>query len=132
RRAPRPLPSALRGFSVLFMVQDLFRQPDVALGALGARVVSENGLAETGRFGQANAAGDDSGKDLIREKLSKIIGDLACQVRAVVIHGEEYALYLQRMLEGVANSIDSIHELGNTFKSEKLALDGNEDRIGRD
>jgi len=41
----------------LFMVEDLFGQPDIAFGALGAGVVSKNGFAETGRLGQANAAG---------------------------------------------------------------------------
>src|ERR1017187_1081888 len=110
-RAPRPLPSALRGFSVLFMIEDLFGQPDVAFGTLGAGVVSKNGFAETGRLGQANAAGNDGGEDLVFEELSEIGRDLAGQVRAIVIHGEQYALNLQWMLESIANSIDGIHEL---------------------
>src|ERR1035441_8111254 len=109
-RALRPLPSALRGFSVLFMVEDLFGQPDIAFGALGAGVVSKNGFAETGRLGQANAAGDDGGEDLVFEELSEIGRDLAGEVRAIVVHGEEYTLHLQWMLESIANSIKGGHK----------------------
>src|SRR5208283_3005957 len=128
-RAPRPLPSALRGFSVLFMVEDLFGQPDVAFGALGAGVVSKNGFAETGGLGQANTAGNYSCEDLVIEKLSEIGRDLTGQVGTIVIHGEKYALYLQWMLEGIANSLDGIHKLRNTFQREEFALDGNQHGI---
>ena len=34
------------------------------------------------------------------------------------------------MLEGVANSVNGIHELGNAFEGEELALDRDEDGIG--
>src|ERR1051325_11161725 len=77
RSAPNPLPRALRGFSILFMVQDLFSQFDIALGALGSRVVNENRLSETGRLGQPNASWNDSLKDLVFKEIAKICRDLA-------------------------------------------------------
>src|SRR5947207_3031262 len=55
RRALRPLPSTLRGFSALFMIQNLFCELNVAFGAFGAGVVAEDRFAEAGGFREANA-----------------------------------------------------------------------------
>src|SRR5579862_2124195 len=82
-RESRPLPRALRGFSALFMVQNLFRQFDVAFGASGAGIVAEDGFAETGRFGKTNAAWNDRLKDFVAEELLEVMGDLTGEVRAV-------------------------------------------------
>src|SRR5205809_3621423 len=54
--APRPLPSARRGFSDLFMIQNLFCEFDVALRAFGTRIVAQDGFAETGRLREPDAA----------------------------------------------------------------------------
>src|SRR5690242_12931675 len=65
RRAFRPLPSTFRGFSLLFMVQNLFRKLDIALGAFGARIVPKDGLTKTRRFSQSNTSWDDGLENLI-------------------------------------------------------------------
>src|ERR1700730_11044673 len=62
-RAPKPLPRALRELSGLFMVQNFFGKLNVTLGAAGPRVIDEDRLAETGGFGQPDAARNDSLKD---------------------------------------------------------------------
>src|SRR6185369_15112947 len=46
-----PLPSALRGFSVLFMVEDLFGESNVAFGAAGTGVIAQDRLTEAGGLG---------------------------------------------------------------------------------
>src|ERR1017187_2130088 len=56
---PRPLPSALRGWSGLFMVQNLFRQLDVAFRAPRAGVIRQDWLAEARRFRQPYAPWND-------------------------------------------------------------------------
>src|ERR1019366_6594038 len=70
RSAPIPLPSALRGCSGLLMIEDLFGEFDVAFGPLRSGVIGQDGFAETGRFGQAYAAGDDGPEDLVLEELA--------------------------------------------------------------
>ncbi len=69
RSACRPLPSTLRGFSVLFMVEKLFGELNVAFSALGPGVVDDDGFPEAGRFRQADAARDDGLEDLGSEEL---------------------------------------------------------------
>src|SRR5271169_3915069 len=51
-RAPRPFPRALRVVSVLFMVEDLFGEFDVALCAPGAGVIRKDRLSEARRLSQ--------------------------------------------------------------------------------
>src|SRR5439155_13886288 len=75
--APRPLPSTLRGFSILFMVQDLFCESDITFGALGAGIVADDGLAEAGGLGEPDTAGDYSAEHLIMEELFQVGSDLA-------------------------------------------------------
>src|ERR1017187_1941038 len=85
-RALSPLPSALRGVSTLFMVQDLFRELNVTLRATGAGIVAENGLAEAWRLRQSDAAGNDGSKHLVAEELTQVRRYLAREVGAVVVH----------------------------------------------
>src|SRR5436305_6815158 len=80
RSAFSPLPSTLRGFSVLFMVENLFCELDIALRAFRAWIIGENRLTETGRLGQANTAGDYGFEDLLSEKLFKVGCNLPRQV----------------------------------------------------
>src|ERR1035438_4072303 len=132
RSAPIPLPSARRGCSDLLMVEDLFGESDIAFRPLGSGVIGQDGFAETGRFGQANAAGDDGAEDLVFEELAQVGGHLARKVGPVVVHGQEDAFDGERMLEAFANPVDGVHELRDAFQGEELALDGDQDRIGGD
>src|SRR5579859_1310861 len=74
---PRPLPSALRGFSVLFMVQDLFSELDVTLSALRPGIIRQDGLSEAWCFSQANTPRNDCFENVIAEELFQIRGNLA-------------------------------------------------------
>ena len=71
-------------------------------------------------------------KNISTEKVPQVGLDLASEIGSVVVHGQEDALDLKWLIEGAFDTIDGIHELGNAFQSEKLALDGNEDAIGGD
>ena len=134
RRGARssPLPSTLRGFSVLFMVENLFCELDVAFRAFGAGIVGENRLAETGRLGQANASRNYGFEDLISEELLQIGCDLPGQVGPVVEHRQENAFDFEGVTEAVPDPVDRVHELRDTFEGEKLALNRHHDRIGGD
>jgi len=73
------------------MVQNLFRELNVAFCAFGAGIVGQDGFAETGGFREPDAARDDGGEDLVLEEFAKIAGYLAGQVGALVVHGEQDA-----------------------------------------
>src|SRR5260370_26210878 len=124
RSAPIPLPSALRGCSGLFMVEDLFGEFDIAFGPFGSRVIGQDSFAETGRFGQAYAAGDDGAEDLVLEEVAEVGGHLTGEVRPVVVHGEEDTFDGEGVLKGFPNAVDGVHELGDAFEGEEFALDG--------
>src|ERR1017187_5329809 len=132
RSAPIPLPSARRGCSVLLMVEDLFGESDIAFRPLGPGVVGQDGFAETGRFGQADAARDDGPEDLVLEELAQVGGYLAGEVGPVVIHGQEDAFDGEGVLETFANPVDGVHEFRDAFQGKELALDGDDDGIGGD
>jgi hypothetical protein len=114
------------------MVEDFFGELDIAFCAARARVIGQDRLSEAGGFGQADAAGDDTGKNLVCEELFEVGCDLAGEVGAVIEHGQENAFDVEGMAKGIANAVDCIHELGNPFKGKELALDRHEDRIGGD
>src|SRR5690348_13039858 len=67
-RLPRsvciPLPSALRGLSILFMVQNLFGELDVSFGSFGTGIVCQDRLSETRRLREANTARDNGSEDI--------------------------------------------------------------------
>src|ERR1039458_8244268 len=98
KSAPIPLPRARRGCSGLCMVEDLFGEPNIAFRPFGSGVVGEDGFAETGGFGQPDAAGDDGAKDLILEEFPYVGGHLAGDDGAVVVQGEEDGCDGQGML----------------------------------
>src|SRR5512139_1956357 len=62
RRALSPLPSAF-----LFMRDELLRQLQVGLAALGPDVVEKDGLAEAGGLAQADTAGHRGTENLVLE-----------------------------------------------------------------
>src|ERR1035437_10428841 len=132
RSEPRPLPSALRGLSILFMVQDLFGQLDIALRAPRAGIISKDRLAETRCFRQANTSRNDGLEHLVAKKAGEVGGDLTGEVGAVVEHGQQDTFHCERMSKKVANSVDGIHQLGDSFQSEELALNRNQDGVGGD
>jgi len=66
------------------------------------------------------------------KKLPQVVGDLAGEVGAVIVHGEQDAFDGQRGVEGIADMIDGIHEFGDAFEGEELALDGDQDGVGGD
>jgi hypothetical protein len=68
-------------------------------------------------------------KDIFSEEFTEVGFDLASEVRSVIVHGEEDALELKWLFEGLPDTFDGVHELRNSFKREKLALDGDEDGI---
>src|ERR1039457_1799338 len=124
-----PLPSALRGLSGLFMVQNLLRQLDVAFRAPGTGIVAQDRFAEAGGFRQADAAGDHGPEDLVMEEFLQVRGHLTGEIRTVVEHRQQDALNEERMMEGFADPIDGVHQFGDTFQRKELALDGYQDRV---
>src|SRR5581483_1411180 len=131
--AERPLPSTLRCLSGVFMRrQDLLCKLNITFGATRTDIVRENRLPETRSLCKANAAWNNRLKHLVLEELPQILRDLFCQVHALVVHGQKDAFDLQRMVERRTDAVDGIEELRNSFQREKLALDGDEDGIGRD
>src|SRR5215813_13085352 len=74
RRAPRPLPSAFRGFScgVLFIIQNLFGELNVALSAAGAGIVHDDRLAKARSLGEPHTTRNDGLKDLVAKELLEV------------------------------------------------------------
>jgi hypothetical protein len=114
------------------MGENLLGEFDVAFRSSGADIVSENRFAVAGGLGEANAAGNHGFEDLAWEELPEILRDHASEVGAVIEHGEQDSLDAEVMTEGVADLVDGVHELGDPFESEELALDGDEHRVGGD
>ncbi len=85
-----------------------------------------------GRLRQPNTARDYGFKDLTLEEVSKIVRDLAGQIRTIIKHGEEDSFNFQRMLERISNALNCIHQFGYTFEGEEFALDRNEHGVGGD
>jgi hypothetical protein len=68
-------------------------------------------------------------KDIFSKELPKVAFDLTGEVRPVVVHREQDPLELKWLLEGLSDSLDSVHELGDALEGEELTLDGDEDGI---
>lgn len=81
-------------------------------------------------LGEADVSRDDGLQDVVAEKLPKIGGHLAGEVRAFVIHGEQDAFDADRMAEGVPNAINGVHELGDAFEGEEFALNRDKNAVG--
>jgi hypothetical protein len=103
---------------------------DIALRAFGAGVIGEDRFAETGGFGEFDASGDDGAENVVLEEVAEIGGDLTGQVSTVVVHREEYALYLKGVTKGVADAVDGVHEFGDAFEGEELTLDRDDGGVG--
>src|ERR1017187_7316561 len=129
--APRPLPSALRGLSGLFMIQNLFRQLDVAFRAPRAGVICQDWLAEARRFSKAYAPRNHGLEHQFAEELRQVGGHLPGEVVSVVEQRQQDSLNRQRVLEALADPFDRVHQLRNAFQCEEFALNRNQHRIGR-
>lgn len=68
-------------------------------------------------------------KNFTAEEFPEVRFDLSREVRPVIIHSEKDTLDLDWLIEGLTDTLDSVHELGNAFESEELTLDGDEDGI---
>src|SRR5579864_3608542 len=80
--ADRPLPKALRcGLSgFLCTAEDLLCQLNIAFGPARADVIDQNGLSETGRLGQADAARDHGAEHAFFEEIAQVLLHLASKV----------------------------------------------------
>src|SRR5574340_475 len=112
------------------MVQAFLRESNIGFRAARARVIGQKRLAETRRFGQSHAAGNDGSEYLVTEKFLEVRRHLPGEIRAVVEHGEQDAGDLQRVVERGANAVHGVHQFGNALEREELALDGHEHGIG--
>ncbi len=102
-------------------VEDLARQAQVALRALGLRVVEQRGLAVRGRLGELHVARDDGVEDV--EVRLHLVGDLVGERVAAVEHRQHHALDAELGVEGVLDAIDRRHEVGQPLEREVLALE---------
>ena len=71
-------------------------------------------------------------KNITTEKVPEVGLDLASEIGSVIVHGEEDTLDLKWLIEGAFDAVDSVHELGDAFQSEELALDRDQDAVGGD
>src|ERR1700722_12118183 len=126
RRAERPLPSTLRCLSLLIL-HNLLCKLDIAFCASRARVVHEYRLAVAGCLRQANAPRNYGGQDLVVKEIPEVVRNLSRQIRSLIVHCEQNSLYFEGMRECFADLVDGVHELGDSFQSEELALDRDKD-----
>jgi hypothetical protein len=106
----------------LFTIQDLLRQFDVTLSSPRANVVSQNGLAVARRLCQTHTSGNHGLKNVFPEEIPQIRSYLLRQVCSIIEHRQEYSFYLELVVKGTANSVDSSDKLGYTFKRKEFAL----------
>ena len=111
--------------------KNLLRESDIALGAFGADVVQKNRFAVAGSFGQPDASRDYGFEDLVAKELLEVIGYLAGQVGPVIVHREKHAFHPKRVAEAIPDAIHRVEQLRDAFQRKELALDRDEDGIGR-
>ena len=114
------------------MVENLFGEFDIAFGPAGAGVIGQDRFAETGRFGQADAARDDGAEDLVRKNSRRSAATWRVRLVRSSYMVSRMPSICEGVVEGFADPVDGIHELGDAFQGEELALDGDEDGIGGD
>src|SRR5437879_3939070 len=125
--APSPRPSAF-----LAIGDHLLGKMRVALCPFAVYIVKNNRLAETGRFRQANIAWDYALEDLAAKERAQVVGYLARERGALVIHGQQNALDFQVGIQRASDAHQRIEQLGYTFQSQVFALDGHENRARGD
>lgn len=83
-----------------------------------------------GSLGEADTSRNHGFEYFVLEKVLEILRNLASEVGAIVEHGKQYAFGAEIVLEGFANAVNCVHQLGYAFQGEELALDGYENGIG--
>ena len=132
RREDNPLPSGLRVFSVPVLILKYFPcQLNIALRAARAWIVHQNRLSMTRSLRKTDTPRDDCSQDVVLKEVSQIVGHRPCEIGAFIVHCEENTFNLKGMREPLPHLVDGVHELRDALEGEKLALDGDEHRIGR-
>ena len=60
-----------------------------------------------------------------------VVGNLARKVRPLVVHGQEHAPDLEHRIQGDLHPLDRLHQVRDAFEREILALDRDQDLVGR-
>jgi len=103
----------------------------VGLSANAQHIIEHDGLAKARSLGQAHVSGDDCGEDLRAKILTRVCGNLAGQVEARVVHGEEHAGNAEGRIDAVLDQVHGVEELTQTLERVVFALQRDEQRIGR-
>ena len=90
------------------------------------------GLPKLGRFGEPDIARDHGLEDAVAEVLAGVGGDLSRQVESGVEHGEQHTIDVQGRVERFLHALHRRHQLRKPLEREVLALQRNEQRVGRD
>ena len=112
--------------------EELVRERYVRLGAARSRVVENHGHAVTGRLAQPDVAGYHGLVNLVAEELANVAAHLLAEIRALVVHREQHAFDAKGGIERNAYAFDRRHQLGDPLEREVLAIERNQDGVGRD
>ncbi len=113
------------------MLDDLAGKAHVILRPGGDDVVENDRLAVPRRLGEAHIPGDGGLVDLIAEVGPYLVGDLARQIQAAVVHGQQYTGDLQLFVQMPLDEPDRVEQLAQTLQGVVFALNGDEDGVGR-
>src|SRR5215204_597550 len=94
--------------SATFAGKELVGNRDVCLCTDALDIVQDDRLAETGRFGEAHIAWDDSLEDLSAEVLARVGSYLAGQIQSSVVHGEQHTGDRERRVHAVLNEVHGV------------------------
>jgi DNA-binding winged helix-turn-helix (wHTH) protein len=83
-----------------------------------------------GRLREPDAPGDDGPVDAVPEVPANLVGDLAAELRATVVHREHSALDLEPRIQMVRDQANRREQLAEPLEGEVLALDGYQRRVG--
>ncbi len=84
-----------------------------------------------GGLGEANIARDYALEYLVSEETAEVCGYLLREGSAVIVHRQKNALDRKVRIDGSADAHMRVQELGNALNGKILALDRDEDRVGR-
>src|SRR5882724_7472428 len=124
KRALSPLPSAF-----LDIVYYLLCQSDIALRALGANIVKNDGFAVAWSFRQSHVSGNNGCEDLRAKKISEVRHYLRRKIRSLVKHRKQKPLNRQARIYRSAYADQRVPKLGDAFQGKVLALNRYQDRI---
>src|SRR5258705_6760651 len=128
-RVLRPLPRALL---FPFMSDEFLCEIKVGFRSLAADVVEHDRFAEARSFAELDVSGHDRFEDLFPEMFLDVLHDLAREVGSIVVHGQEDPFHHEARIQGSTDSFQGIDELRDPFESQILALDRDQNRLGRD